>query len=81
VINKREYRSFLFKSFTIVFYIEFSGVMETYYNFHNFNSTWIETQEDIDLMEALGVNSYRLSISWARILPSMLICIVQSQIN
>ncbi|XP_014507952.2 beta-glucosidase 46 [Vigna radiata var. radiata] len=25
--------------------------------------------EDIDLMEALGVNSYRLSISWARILP------------
>ncbi|XP_020225823.1 beta-glucosidase 46 isoform X1 [Cajanus cajan] len=25
--------------------------------------------EDIDLMKALGVNSYRLSISWARILP------------
>ncbi|MED6163280.1 hypothetical protein PIB30_078355 [Stylosanthes scabra] len=25
--------------------------------------------EDIDLMEALKVNSYRLSISWARILP------------
>lgn len=25
--------------------------------------------EDIDLMETLGVNSYRLSLSWARILP------------
>ncbi|KAK9227199.1 hypothetical protein WN943_012248 [Citrus x changshan-huyou] len=25
--------------------------------------------EDIDLMESLGVNSYRFSISWARILP------------
>ncbi|XP_057723018.1 beta-glucosidase 46-like [Arachis stenosperma] len=25
--------------------------------------------EDIDLMEAIGVNSYRFSISWARILP------------
>ncbi|KAI5590524.1 hypothetical protein BDE02_04G014600 [Populus trichocarpa] len=25
--------------------------------------------EDIDLMETLGVNSYRFSISWARILP------------
>ncbi|RDX64635.1 Beta-glucosidase 46, partial [Mucuna pruriens] len=25
--------------------------------------------EDIDLMEALGVSSYRLSMSWARILP------------
>ncbi|KAL4387856.1 hypothetical protein GQ457_09G001470 [Hibiscus cannabinus] len=26
-------------------------------------------QEDIDLMHSLGVNSYRFSISWARILP------------
>ncbi|KAK8524348.1 hypothetical protein V6N12_029214 [Hibiscus sabdariffa] len=26
--------------------------------------------EDIDLMHSLGVNSYRFSISWARILPS-----------
>ncbi|KAI4298657.1 hypothetical protein L6164_032190 [Bauhinia variegata] len=26
-------------------------------------------QEDIDLMENIGVNSYRFSISWARILP------------
>ncbi|MED6211012.1 hypothetical protein PIB30_069572 [Stylosanthes scabra] len=26
-------------------------------------------QEDIDLMEDLGVNTYRFSISWARILP------------
>ncbi|KAG8385714.1 hypothetical protein BUALT_Bualt03G0073900 [Buddleja alternifolia] len=28
-----------------------------------------EKQDDIDLMENLGVNSYRFSISWARILP------------
>ena len=27
-------------------------------------------QEDIELMSSLGVNSYRFSISWARILPS-----------
>ncbi|KAK9031380.1 hypothetical protein V6N11_032763 [Hibiscus sabdariffa] len=27
--------------------------------------------EDIDLMHSLGVNSYRFSISWARILPSI----------
>ncbi|CAI9772880.1 unnamed protein product [Fraxinus pennsylvanica] len=26
-------------------------------------------QEDIDLMENLGVNSFRFSISWSRILP------------
>ncbi|KAI9127696.1 hypothetical protein K1719_000689 [Acacia pycnantha] len=26
-------------------------------------------QEDVDLMEYIGVNSYRFSISWARILP------------
>ncbi|XP_008441244.2 beta-glucosidase 47 [Cucumis melo] len=26
-------------------------------------------QEDVDLMEFIGVNSYRFSISWARILP------------
>lgn len=27
-------------------------------------------QEDFDLMQDIGVNSYRFSISWARILPS-----------
>jgi beta-glucosidase/6-phospho-beta-glucosidase/beta-galactosidase len=27
-------------------------------------------QEDVDLMEYIGVNSYRFSLSWARILPS-----------
>lgn len=27
-------------------------------------------QEDVDLMEHTGVNSYRFSLSWARILPS-----------
>ena len=27
-------------------------------------------QEDQELMEDMGVNSYRFSISWARILPS-----------
>jgi hypothetical protein len=28
-------------------------------------------QEDVEIMHSLGVNSYRFSISWARILPSM----------
>lgn len=27
-------------------------------------------QEDIELMTSLGVNSYRFSISWSRVLPS-----------
>lgn len=27
-------------------------------------------QEDQDLMDSIGVNSYRFSISWSRILPS-----------
>ena len=27
-------------------------------------------QEDIELMHSLGVNSYRFSIAWTRILPS-----------
>jgi beta-glucosidase len=27
-------------------------------------------QEDIELIHSLGVNSYRFSIAWARILPS-----------
>ena len=36
-------------------------------------SMWscIWKQEDINLMSSLGVNSYRFSISWARVLPSM----------
>jgi len=58
-----------------MFYISIHD--KTYYNFYNFSSLWFKTQEDIDLMEALGVNSYRLSISWARILPSMLLCIIK----
>jgi beta-glucosidase/6-phospho-beta-glucosidase/beta-galactosidase len=29
-------------------------------------------QEDIELMHSLGVNSYRFSIAWARILPRIL---------
>ena len=33
----------------------------------------INEQEDIELMDAIKVNSYRFSISWARILPSMLL--------
>lgn len=36
-----------------------------------------QIQEDINLLEALKVNSHRLSISWARILPSMLLCIIK----
>lgn len=30
----------------------------------------VSKQEDVDLMDYIGVNSYRFSISWARILPS-----------
>lgn len=38
-------------------------------------------QEDVELMEDLQLNSYRFSISWARILPSKLADPLQDHVS
>jgi len=37
------------------------------------------SQEDVKIMKDMGLDSYRFSISWPRILPSKIFCINHSQ--
>lgn len=36
-------------------------------------SYWLKMQEDVKLLKEMGMNLYRFSISWSRILPGKLL--------